>query len=101
MNNYKPIDKLNMGNQQKHDSVIKQRADHDEISSPKHYAKNPCVVCTCGKEYEIRHVTKLLPGWEANIVKYIWRYKDKEGVKDLKKAQQYLTWLIEDYENKK
>ena len=32
---------------------------------------------------------------EGNIIKYVSRYKNKNGVEDLKKAQQYLTWLIE------
>lgn len=31
---------------------------------------------------------------EANIVKYITRYKDKHGVEDLKKAKWYLDRLI-------
>ena len=33
--------------------------------------------------------------FEGNIVKYISRWKDKGGVDDLKKAQHYLTKLIE------
>ncbi len=32
---------------------------------------------------------------EGNIVKYIARYKRKDGLKDLSKARQYLDWLIE------
>lgn len=32
---------------------------------------------------------------EGNVIKYVTRYKLKNGVEDLKKAQQYLTWLIE------
>ena len=32
---------------------------------------------------------------EGNIIKYISRYKHKDGVKDLIKAQDYLTKLIE------
>ena len=37
---------------------------------------------------------------EGNVVKYICRYKNKNGVEDLKKAKQYINFLIEDYENK-
>jgi hypothetical protein len=33
--------------------------------------------------------------WEGNIVKYILRWKDKDGVKDLKKAKHYIEYLIE------
>ena len=32
---------------------------------------------------------------KGNIIKYIWRWRDKGGVEDLKKAQVYLSWLIE------
>lgn len=31
----------------------------------------------------------------GNVVKYIARYRDKNGVEDLKKAQHYLDKLIE------
>ena len=31
---------------------------------------------------------------KGNIVKYIWRWRDKGGVEDLRKASVYLDWLI-------
>ena len=31
---------------------------------------------------------------KGNIIKYIWRWRDKGGVEDLKKARVYLDWLI-------
>lgn len=31
----------------------------------------------------------------ANVLKYLFRYPDKGGVKDLDKAIQYLSWLRE------
>lgn len=34
----------------------------------------------------------------GNVLKYMLRYKDKNGIEDLRKAQTYLTWLIEAYE---
>ena len=37
---------------------------------------------------------------EVNMIKYILRYKRKGGVQDLKKAQVYLNWLIEEEECK-
>lgn len=33
--------------------------------------------------------------FEGNVVKYITRHKDKNGVEDLKKARHYLDYLIE------
>jgi hypothetical protein len=34
---------------------------------------------------------------QGNVIKYIARYRDKNGVDDLKKAQDYLTKLISTY----
>lgn len=36
---------------------------------------------------------------QGNVLKYMLRYKDKNGVEDLKKAKTYLTWLIEEVKN--
>lgn len=33
---------------------------------------------------------------QGNVLKYMLRYKDKNGLEDLKKAMTYLTWLIEE-----
>lgn len=30
----------------------------------------------------------------GNVIKYIWRYKEKNGVEDLRKAQNYLHYII-------
>jgi len=35
---------------------------------------------------------------EGNVIKYITRYKDKNGLEDLKKARHYLDMLIESFE---
>ena len=35
---------------------------------------------------------------EGNVIKYVSRWKDKGGVDDLRKAQHYLTKLIETQE---
>jgi hypothetical protein len=32
----------------------------------------------------------------GNIVKYVWRYGNKGGIADLRKARVYLDWLIEE-----
>ena len=39
-------------------------------------------------------------GFEAfcigNVIKYLWRYKHKNGLEDLQKAEVYLNWAMED-----
>ena len=65
------------------------------ISHPEHYQSNSGL--------EVIDVIKAfadeLIGMEAvytgNVIKYICRWKKKNGVEDLKKARQYLDWLIE------
>lgn len=32
---------------------------------------------------------------KGNIIKYLWRYRLKNGAEDLRKAQVYLNWMIE------
>jgi hypothetical protein len=36
---------------------------------------------------------------QGNVVKYVTRYPDKNGIEDLKKAKQYIDFLIEELEN--
>ena len=36
----------------------------------------------------------------ANILKYVWRYRLKGGLADLKKAADYLDWLIDAEQNR-
>lgn len=38
--------------------------------------------------------------YKGNALKYLLRERSKNGVEDLKKAQQNLGWLIEDLEEK-
>ena len=73
---------------------IKNNVDH-----PKHYTngKHECIDI-------IEDVTKELKGLEAvctaNVIKYMWRWKLKNGVEDLKKARWYLNKLIDNTEIK-
>ena len=68
----------------------------DPVNSPKHYnqAGIECIDAiraATGDGYE-----NYLQG---NIMKYLWRYRYKNGVEDLKKAQWYLTKLIEEVDD--
>ena len=37
---------------------------------------------------------------KGNVLKYIWRWRDKGGAEDLEKAKVYLQWMIESAEGK-
>ena len=60
----------------------------DMINHPKHY--------TNGKIEPIDYINaNEMDYLEGNIVKYISRYKFKNGIEDLEKAKFYLNMLIE------
>ena len=72
-------------------------AECDNVNHPRHYASaSNGIECIDA----IEAATERLLGLEAvctgNILKYIWRWKDKNGVEDLKKAKWYLEKLIEE-----
>jgi len=60
---------------------------------PKHYTKGGMDILDFMKiKMSKEEVVGFLRG---NVLKYTFRYKDKGGIEDLKKAQWYLTELIE------
>jgi|TARA_R110000787_G_scaffold87026_2_gene185540 hypothetical protein len=70
-----------------------KKIEPDMVNSPAHYnfAGIECVDA-------IRAVTGpegFQSYLQGNILKYLWRYKYKNGVEDLKKAHWYLNRLIE------
>lgn len=72
---------------------------NDAVHHPSHYqSKSGLEVIDV-----IRAFTEELNGTEAyytgNILKYMCRWKKKNGLEDLRKAKQYLDWLIEETEN--
>ena len=66
--------------------------DDDVINKPTHYNQGNIEV----SDFILDQGMNFL---EGNIVKYISRYKTKNGIEDLKKAQWYLKKLIEVNEN--
>lgn len=71
--------------------------DKDMVNSPAHYTQGD-IECIDA----IAEVVKDLDGMEAmctgNAIKYLWRWKHKNGVEDLKKAQWYLQRMIDNFE---
>ena len=77
------------------------RNGFDMVNHPKHYkAKNGMEVIDV-----IEAFTADLKGYEAthtgNVIKYICRWKEKNGLEDLRKARWYLNRLIENIEKNK
>lgn len=68
---------------------------------------SPLLTQVGGDHYRARKIQPItyimennLPFCEGCVVKYVTRWRDKNGVEDLKKARQYLDFLIAQEEKK-
>lgn len=70
-----------------------RQALKDNVNHPSHYTQGKV---ECIDALESATVGK--PGIEAvcvaNVIKYLWRYEEKNGIEDVKKAQFYLNRLL-------
>lgn len=73
-------------------------ATNDDATRPSHYLHGDKECIEVIKDVTGDKYSGYLVG---NIIKYLYRYKDKNGVEDLRKARQYLDWLIETEEKLK
>jgi hypothetical protein len=69
----------------------------DSVNKPKHYNQGK-VECIDAIESATIGKTGIQAVCTANVIKYLWRFEDKGGFEDIKKAQWYLDKLIETYE---
>lgn len=77
---------------------IKGKETHDNVSHPAHYTKGGI---ECIDAIRASMSAEAFSGYcKGNVMKYIYRYEDKGGVEDLKKARVYLNWLIENEERR-
>lgn len=67
---------------------------HDPINHPPHYQAGDAVCSKCGHGIECIDITRHQDNNTGNAFKYLWRYKSKGGVEDLKKAVWYINDLI-------
>lgn len=75
----------------KEHEVIQQ---HKNKINPSHYEGNYGL--TVKEVYENYFSKEELEGaYRSNVLKYVLRYKNKNGLEDLKKAREYLDWLID------
>ena len=63
----------------------------DMVNSPRHYNESG-IECIDALEAMLGDGFKSY--LQGNIAKYLWRYKYKNGLEDLRKAQWYLNKLI-------
>jgi len=66
----------------------------DNVNHPDHYTHGK-VECIDALEAATTELQGIEAVCTANIIKYLWRWKQKNGVEDLRKAQWYQNKLIE------
>ncbi len=64
----------------------------EQVKKPTHYTKGKIEVWDFIIDQNMNYL-------EGNIVKYICRYKHKNGLQDLEKVQEYVRKLIEVVDN--
>ena len=71
-------------------------SNEDMVNHPPHYNQYgvECIEAlksACGEGFEYY--------LQGNVMKYLWRYRYKNGIEDLKKANWYLELLMETVDN--
>ena len=64
----------------------------DMINSPRHYTVGPTEVIDIIRQQQGSAVEF---HYEAALLKYVLRWRYKNGIEDLEKARVYLDWLID------
>jgi hypothetical protein len=66
---------------------------HDPINHPMHYTKGKveCIDALASATIELSGIDAVCT---ANAIKYLWRWKHKNGIEDLRKAKWYIDHLI-------
>ena len=65
----------------------------DKVNHPSHYTAGK-VECIDAIEAAVTGLVGFEAVCTANVIKYLWRWKLKNGVEDLQKAKWYLEKLI-------
>ena len=80
----------------KEDRPIKmtESSKPDNVDHPKHYLKGGL---ECIQVIKAQLTPEQYEGYlYGNVIKYMWRWKEKNGLEDLRKAAHYLMWLQEE-----
>jgi hypothetical protein len=71
----------------------------DNVNHPSHYTSGE-IECIDALESATVNLSGIEAVCTANAIKYLWRWKRKNGIEDLKKAQWYIDKLINKLEEK-
>lgn len=70
----------------------------DMVNHPSHYTQGG-IECIDALKAATISKTGIEAVCTANAIKYLWRYEEKNGIEDVKKARWYIDRLIKELEN--
>jgi hypothetical protein len=85
-----------------HDDMLKEAGSvvdktNDAVQHPSHYTQGK-VECIEALESATAGLSGIEAVCTANAIKYLWRWRRKNGIEDVKKAQWYINHLIKHLE---
>ena len=80
------------------DSCCNKEPNVDMVNHPSHYTQGR-IECIDALKAATVSKTGIEAVCTANAIKYLWRYEEKNGIEDVKKARWYIDRLIKELEN--
>ena len=93
---YKELDQAVCENSE--DSCCNKEPNVDMVNHPSHYTQGG-IECIDALKAATVSKTGIEAVCTANAIKYLWRYEEKNGIEDVKKARWYIDRLIKELEN--
>ena len=94
---YKELDPAACENAE--DSCCNKEPNVDMVNHPPHYTQGG-IECIDALKAATVSKTGIEAVCTANAIKYLWRYEEKNGIEDVKKARWYIDRLIKELEEK-
>ena len=94
---YKELDPADCENAE--DSCCNKEPNVDMVNHPAHYTQGG-IECIDALKAATVSKTGIEAVCTANAIKYLWRYEEKNGIEDVKKARWYIDRLIRELEEK-
>ena len=94
---YKELDQEYCENAE--DICCNKESNVDMVNHPSHYTQGG-IECIDALKAATVSKTGIEAVCTANAIKYLWRYEEKNGIEDVKKARWYIDRLIRELEEK-
>lgn len=94
---YKELDQASCENAE--DICCNKESNVDMVNHPSHYTQGG-IECIDALKAATVSKNGIEAVCTANAIKYLWRYEEKNGIEDVKKARWYIDRLIKELEEK-